>query len=179
MTGAGDTDSVESMADHERSRPSPPAIPASNSRHRPLGLPVVAVIGLALLAVPRVIVHDLDLIQEGSAINALLVFVPPVAWIVVALVARVRHPFVTILAIGVCYGVFLALGHQFMWGIAFADNPPRLGGNLAGLDPSTQSVIVRSFAALSSFITGAVVGAVAGLVAWGLSTLIQPARRKR
>ena len=114
----------------------------------------MAIIGLALLAAPRVILHDLDIIQEGTAINALFVFLPPIVWIVVALAARVPTPFVTILAIGVCYGIFLALGHQLMWGIAFADDPPQLGGNLAGLDTTFQAVLLRSFAAVSSLVTG-------------------------
>lgn len=145
-------------------------------KRRRLGLPLVAIIGLALLAAPRVILHDLDIIQEGTAINALFVFLPPIVWIVVALAARVPNPFVTILAIGVCYGIFLALGHQLMWGIAFADDPPQLGGNLAGLDTTFQAVLLRSFAAVSSLVTGAIVGAISGLVAWGLSALMRRSR---
>lgn len=85
----------------------------------------------------------------------------------------------TILAIGVCYGIFLALGHQLMWSVSFADNPPQLGGNLAGLDPALQAVILRSFAALSSLATGAVAGAIAGLVTCGLNALTRRSRLPR
>lgn len=173
--------SVGFMTEHNSAHTPEPAMepthksvrnPAPAAKRRRLGLPLIAIIGLALLAVPRVIFHDLDIIQEGSAVNAFLVFLPPVAWIVVTLFARVPHPFLTILAIGVCYGIFLALGHQLLWDIAFADNPPRLGGNLTDLDPTAQAVMFRSFGALSSLLTGAVVGAIAGLVAWGSSALI-------
>lgn len=164
---------------HHAPSPSPvPAGQAAVSKRQRLGLPLVAIMGLALLAVPRVILHDLDIIHEGTAINALFVFLPPVVWVVVVLAARVPHPFVTALAIGICYGIFLALGHQLMWGIHVGDNPPRLGGNLSGLDPSIQAVVVRSFAVLSSLVTGTVVGAITGLVAW-VGALTRRARQPR
>ncbi|MGY5766675.1 hypothetical protein ACXET9_15950 [Brachybacterium sp. DNPG3] len=167
------------MTDHNPSPSPAPAAPVSTSTRRRLGLPLVATIGLALLAAPRVILHDLGIIHEGTANNALFVFLPPIVWIIVVLVAKAPNPFVTILAIGVCYGIFLAVGHQLLWGIAFTDNPPRLGGNLAALDPAIQAVILRSFAALSSLITGAIAGAIAGLVAWGLAALARRSRLPR
>lgn len=73
------------MADHDPSLSPVPTAPAPISKRRRLGLPLVAIIGLALLAAPRVILHDLDIIHEGTAINALFVFLPPVVWIIVAL----------------------------------------------------------------------------------------------
>ena len=149
------------------------AAPVAKTKQRRLGLPLVAIIGLALLAAPRLVLHDLGLIHESTAINALLVFLPPVVWIVVVLAARVPNAFLTVLVIGLFYGVVLALGHQLLWGIAFADSPPRLGGNLAGLDPTLQAILLRSFAAVSSLVTGAIVGVVTGLVAWGLSAIMR------
>ncbi|PRB09810.1 hypothetical protein CQ042_18800 [Microbacterium sp. MYb62] len=124
--------------------------------------------GLALLAVPRVVLHDLGLVQERTVVNAVLVFVPPLIWIGVVLVFRVRAPFLTLLVVGAFYGVFLALGHQLLWDIAWGDSPPRLGGNLAGLDTTAQSLILRFFAVVSSLFTGVIVGAITGLLAWGL-----------
>lgn len=167
------------MTHHDPSRLPVPSAPIPVPKRRRLGLPLVAISGLALLAAPRVVLHDFDIIREGTAVNALFVFLPPVVWIVVALAARVPNPFVTILAIGVCYGIFLALGHQLMWGVAFADDPPRLGGNLAGLDLTVQNVVLRSFVAVSSLVTGAIVGAIAGLVARGFSALTRRAREPR
>ncbi len=151
--------------------PDPSPRPPTPSAPRRLGLPIAAIVGLALLTAPRVILHDLGMIQEGTGINALLVALPPVAWIVIAVVARVPNAFVTVLAIGVCSGVVLALGHQLLWGVAFGDSPPRLGGNLAWLDPSAQAVLFRSASVVSSLLTGAVVGAVAGAAAWGIALL--------
>ncbi|OZM81314.1 hypothetical protein [Pseudonocardia sp. MH-G8] len=137
-----------------------------------LGLPVLALVGLALLAAPRVVLHDLDVIQEGTFPNALFVFVPPVAWIAVVVLRRVPNPFLTLLVIGAIYGVLLALGHQLLWDVSFPDGTPRLGGNLADVPAATSAVVVRSFAAVGSVFTGVLVGAVSGLVAWGISKVV-------
>lgn len=146
---------------------SPPLPP--ERRRAALGLPVIAVVGLALLAVPRVVLHDLGLISEGTPLNAVLVFLPPVIWIAVILWTRAPNPFLTLLAIGACYGVFLALGHQLLWNVSFGGTHPQLGGRLTTLDPGLQSVVLRLFAAVSSLFTGVIVGAITGLAAWGLS----------
>lgn len=137
-------------------------------------LPWYALPALALLAVPRVVLHDLHVIEEGSAVNALLVFGPPVVWIAVVLRARVANPFLTLLAVGAWYGLFLALGHQVLWEASFGDDPPRLGGNLAGrLSPGAEQLVLRAFAAVSSLFTGVLVGAVSGLAGWGLTRLMR------
>ncbi|WP_433701056.1 hypothetical protein [Nocardiopsis sp. CA-288880] len=138
-----------------------------------LGLPLVAVIGLALLAAPRVVLHDLGLIQEGTFVNALFVFVPLVVWIAAAVLARVPNPFLTLLVVGAFYGVFLALGHQLLWNVAWEGDPPALGGNLADLPPLAHAVVIRGFAVVGSLVTGVVVGAVTGLVARGLAALVR------
>ncbi|WP_199543473.1 MULTISPECIES: hypothetical protein [Prauserella] len=133
------------------------------------GLSKLAIFGLALLAVPRVVAHDLDLV--GPAVNALLVWVPLVIWVTVVLVRRVENPFLTLLAVGLVYGILLAIGHQVFWEESF-DDPPALGGNLAGvLSPGTETVVLRGFAFLSSVVTGTAVGAATGAVAWLLSRL--------
>lgn len=142
-----------------------------------LGLPLLAIVGLALLAAPRVPLHDLGVIEEGSFVNSLFVFLPPLVWIAVAVLKRVPNPLLTLLAIGLCYGILLALGHQILWAESFGDDPPELGGNLSDLDPTLEAVIIRSFAAVSSIFTGLIVGAISGLVAWGLSTVLQRSRR--
>lgn len=144
---------------------------STRSRHRTrLGLSLITIVGLALLAALRVPLHDLDVIEEGSFVNSLLVFVPPVVWIAVAVLKRVPNPLLTLLAIGLCYGILLALGHQILWAESFGDDPPQLGGNLSDVDPTLEAVILRSFAAVSSLFTGLIVGAISGLVAWGIST---------
>jgi hypothetical protein len=144
---------------------------------RTLGFSWPVLIGLALLAVPRVVLHDLGVIEEGTPVNALFVFVPAVCWVVAVLVWRPPRPFLTVLVIGVIYGVFLAATHQVLWDVALGGATPTLGGNLRDLDPGVQTVLLRAVAAVSSLLTGAVTGAVSGAVAAGLCRLV-PARQR-
>ena len=126
---------------------------------------------LAVLGVPRVVLHDLGIIQEGSVLNSVLVFLPPAVWVLVAVVARVSKPFVSLLAVGAVYGVLLVVVHQLLWGVSFDGNPPSLGGNLADLDPMWQNVILRLASVPSGLFTGVLVGACSGAVAWGISAV--------
>jgi len=135
------------------------------------GLSALALIGLALLAVPRVILHDLGVFEEGTFVNLILVFAPPVIWLLVVLGHRLPNPFPPLLIIGVLYGAFLAITHQLLWGVSFAGDPPRLGGNLSDLPPLGHAVITRGAAVFSSLITGVMVGAVTGLVGWLVARL--------
>ncbi|GAB2656412.1 hypothetical protein GCM10009743_36260 [Kribbella swartbergensis] len=118
---------------------------------------------LALLAVPRVVAHDLDLV--GPAVNAVLVFAPLAVWLAVAVAARVPNPIWTLTVVGLTYGVLLAIGHQVLWTWAI-DEEPRLGGNLADVPESVQALIFRGFAVISSIVTGTLVGTAVGVVAW-------------
>ncbi|MFI6577436.1 hypothetical protein ACIBFB_16710 [Nocardiopsis sp. NPDC050513] len=137
----------------------------TDQKRAALGLSLPVLVLLALLAVPRVVLHDLSVIAPGTFVNWLLVFVPPLVWIAVVLVQRVPNPFVTLLVVGIIYGVFLALGHQLLWSLSFGDDQPTLGGNLSDLAPGAQAVIIRGFSVLSSLVTGTIVGALSGLVA--------------
>ena len=97
---------------------------------------------------------------------------PLLVWIVVAVLARVPKPFLTLLVIGGLYGTFLALGHQILWDHSVGDDA-RLGGNLEGrLSPGSEEFVIRTFAVFSSLFTGLLVGAVTGLVAWGATKLL-------
>ncbi|MFG1945917.1 hypothetical protein [Nonomuraea sp. NPDC048826] len=141
-----------------------------------LGMSPIAILGLAALGVPRVVAHDLG--PVGPVVNAVLVFLPVVIWLGVVLWRRVPNPFLTLLAIGGAYGVLLAVAHQLFWGAAF-DDPPQLGGNLAGaLSPGAEEALMRTFAFGSSLFTGVLVGVVTGLVGWLLARAV-PAFRHR
>lgn len=127
--------------------------------------------------VPRVVAHDLDLV--GPAVNSVLVVAPIAVWLAVVLPKRVPHPFLTLLVIGVCYGILLAATHQVLWTQAHDGDPPRLGGNLEGtFSPGVEAVVLRFFAVFSSLLTGAGVGAAAGAVGWLLARMV-PAFRPR
>ena len=125
------------------------------------------VVGLALLGIPRVVAHDLDLVAPGSLVNLVLAVGPPVAWILVVLLARDPKPFVALLVVGIVYGVLLAVAHQLTWTHAWDGHPPGLGDSLDDILPAgAESIVVGSFAFLSSVATGVLVGAVTGLVGW-------------
>ncbi|GAA3125308.1 hypothetical protein [Nonomuraea salmonea] len=139
-------------------------------RVKSLGLSPIAIAGLAALGVPRAVAHDLDLV--GPVVNALLVFVPLVVWLVVVVVRRVPKPFLALLVVGGVYGVLLGVTHQVLWGASFGDEAPALGGNLAGaLSPGAEGVLIRVFAFGSSLVTGLGVGAAVGAVAWVVASV--------
>jgi hypothetical protein len=130
------------------------------------------VVLLAAIAAIRVPLHDLGIIQEGSAAAALLVFLPLVVWVGVALRRRVPSPLLTLTVVGLAYGAMLAVIHQLLWGAAFGGDLPSLGGNLEGvLAPGAEAAVFRVSALFSSLVTGTMVGAVTGAVAWAISRL--------
>lgn len=141
------------------------------ARPRGLGLPVVVIVGLALLASVRGVLHDLHLTQEGEPFNLVLVVVPPVIWVVVAVIWS-RRPFVSLLAAGILHGALLGLTHVVLWDVnlAAAGLPqPSLGGNLEGvLPPLVEAILLRGAVVVSSLAVGLVLGAVAGIVAWAI-----------
>ncbi len=143
---------------------------------RALGFSWPALVGLAALAAPRVVLHDLGVIEEGTFVNGLFVFVPPLCWIAAVLWRRPPRPFLTVVVIGAIYAVFLAAGHQLLWEESFGSRPPALGGNLADLDPTAQERIIRTAAVGSSLVTGTIVGMITGAVA-ALLCRIVPDRR--
>jgi len=64
--------------------------------------------------------------------------------------------------------------HQLLWMAAYDGNPPSLGGNLEGvLAPGLEAVVFRTSAFFSSLVTGTVLGAIVGAIAW----VIERARR--
>jgi hypothetical protein len=141
---------------------------------RGLGLSLPMVILLAAIAAIRVPLHDLGIVQEGSAAAWLLVFVPLAVWVGVVLQRRVPNPLLTLTVVGFAYAVMLAVIHQLLWAAAYDGSPPSLGGNLEGaLAPGLEAVIFRTSAFFSSIVTGTFLGAVVGAIAW----VIERARR--
>ncbi len=142
---------------------------------RGLGLSLPMVILLAAIAAIRVPLHDLGIIQEGSAAAALLIFVPLAVWVGVVLRRRVPNPLLTLTVVGLAYGVMLAVIHQLLWVAAYGDSPPSLGGYLEGvLDSGLEAVVFRVSAFFSSLATGTVLGAFVGAVAWVIERLRRP-----
>ena len=70
------------------------------SLRRRLGLTVSAIVLLAAIAAIRVPLHDLGIVNEGSAAAWLLVFVPLALWVGVVLQRRVPNPFLALTVVG-------------------------------------------------------------------------------
>ncbi len=137
----------------------------TESRRNSLGFSALALIGLASVGVPRVILHDLHIIEEGSAVTWLLALGPVALWITLAVVRRVPNPFLTVLVIGSIFGVMLVGTHQLLWDSAFQGNLPSIG------DGAAATLIPRLAAIPSGLFTGAIIGAIGGLIAWGIQAL--------
>jgi hypothetical protein len=134
---------------------------------RKLGLSVPVIILLAAMAAIRVPLHDLGIVPEGSVVSWLLVFVPLAIWLFVVLRRKVHNPFLALTAVGLAYGVMLALIHQLLWVAAYDGSPPSLGSNLEGmLSPRLEAIVFRTSALFSSLVTGTVLGAIVGAIAW-------------
>ena len=129
-----------------------------------LGISIISLFLLSLLGVPRLILHDLSLIEEGTFTNRLFVFVPIVIWISYIVWKNVKHPFLSLLVVGIFYGIFLAVGHQLLWDTVF-DTPIQLRENLSNLPPIFVNILFRFSSIFSSLLTGVFVGSVSGMLA--------------
>lgn len=145
----------------ERGRLPAPSRPRARSRLGP-----VWITGLALLGAPRVVLHDLDVLADGTSVASLALTVVPMAiWTLVLVARRVDAPLRDGVAIGAVYGILLAGIHQLLWDRAFEDDPPRLGGNLKDkLNGGAEEVVLRAAAVVSSLGVGIALGAIAGSV---------------
>jgi len=140
---------------------------------RGLGLPLAVIMGLTALAVPRIIAHDLGLVEPGSLANTALAVLPLVIWVVVAMLWS-RRPLVSLFVAGGLLGVALALIHNLSWGAVFGDDPPSLGGALEGvLAPGLEEAVLRGAGTISSLATGLATGVICGLIAWGLQAVLR------
>lgn len=128
-----------------------------------LGLPIWGIVGLAALGVPRVVLHDLALIPPNGWVPTLLTLGPVAIWIGVVVLLRTPRPFVAMLAIGATYGALLVITHQLLWNEAFGPNLPSVFGS---------TLVPRMAAIPSGLFTGALIGAVGGLIAWGIRAVI-------
>jgi hypothetical protein len=157
---------------------STPPSSSVTSRTPRLGLPVWAVLALAVLAVPRAVLHDLDMMPGDRLAGVALALGPPLIWVIVAVAARVPSPLATLSAVGTTYGVALALVHNLLGGDVFGDRGARLGGNLEGeLPAALEEVVLRGAATVSSLLTGLAVGLLSGFVAAGVRRLTRSVRR--
>ena len=121
---------------------------------------------LAALSIPRVVVHDLDLISLKSGLYTLLAVGPLLVYFVFAVARPYKRPFYTFIVLGLIFGLLLALTHQLTWSASWGDKLPHLGGNLEGVLPgAVENLVLRGFTLGSSVMTGLTEGALFGIVA--------------
>lgn len=133
-----------------------------------LGLSLPAILLLAALPIPRALGHDLQLFKEGDLINTILVFLPAVIWLIVIFWKKAPKPFMTLLVVGLFYGLFLGIIHQITWDSFWNDNPPQLGGNLKDqFSPLAEALLMRTATFISSVFVGLVTGGFVGAIAIG------------
>jgi hypothetical protein len=118
------------------------------------------------ILVPRIVAHDLRLLDFGSFWYRFLAIAPVVVWLYVAITRKSKQPLQDFVLMGLVYGIVLAIAHQIFWNASFADMPPHLGGSLAGkLHPLLDSFVLRLAAIVSSLATGLATGVVFGIIA--------------
>ncbi|WP_066588395.1 hypothetical protein [Cellulomonas timonensis] len=134
----------------------------TRASQRHFGIPLLTMVGLAALVLPRVVLHDLQLIDGGFALaNWPLALIPIAAWIFVTLRVRSPRPFLTVLTIGIMSGLLMAVTHQLLWDSAFEGALPVVGGS---------TLIPRFAAMVSGTVTGAAIGAISGLITRALAS---------
>lgn len=139
----------------------------------------IEIILLASLTIPRTVGHDMKILTEGSASNSLLALIPFAIWIFVVYWKNVSSPILTMVKIGLVYGIILTIIHQLMWDSYWRDNLPKLGDNLQGqLDPNTEMVVMRIALFISSLLTGVMTGLIMGVAAKGMTLFNTKNRNK-
>jgi hypothetical protein len=134
--------------------------------------PLLLVIMLAIIMIPRVVLHDLRVIPLDSVWYKIAAVGPLVAWLGFAVFGRTRRPFYNFLLVGLCFGLLLGVTHQLLWTASWGTNPPHLGGNLAGtMSPIVEELVLRAAAFVSSLGTGLIFGMAFGLIAVAASKL--------
>lgn len=130
-------------------------------------IPLAVLVVLALLTVPRVVLHDLHTISLDSPLYTTLAVAPFILWLLVAIFRKNKRPVHDFLVLGLLFGILLAITHQLTWDASWGNNPPHLHGNLEGkLDPTIESLLLRGAAFISSLVTGVIFGGGVALVAW-------------
>lgn len=141
------------------------------------GMKIIEIVILALLGLPRIVLHDLSIIEEGSLVNSILVFGPVVIWFLYILVRNQEVPVWSIFILSCFYGLILALTHQILWDESFPDGV-KLGGNLSHISIEVSTVIARFLALMSSLTTGLVLALILSGIMWVSSKVMGVFKRE-
>lgn len=127
---------------------------------RSLGLSRWAILGLAALALPLSLVSWL--VGNPGTVNFWLLGVAPaVVWVAVAVMRRISAPLMTLVVVGLSYGIILAILQNLTFNSMIAQ---QMGAPYGGTAPVAVTVAARVAASLASILTGAVMGLITGLI---------------
>lgn len=116
-------------------------------------------LALAAIAVPLALLTQI-LGERGPLTFWLLGLTPAVVWVAVARWRRITAPLMTLVVVGLGYGVILGILQNLTFNSVLAD----AGATYGGTAPVAVMVAARVAATLASVLTDAVIGLITGLV---------------
>lgn len=129
---------------------------------------------LAALALAWVLLDQFGILEDGSTLSAIVAFLPFALWVAIVVWRQVPRPFSTLVRIGIIHGVMLAVVYQVMWDGTGSGYPPFIGNTVSEMPEIAREVVVRAFAVVTSVLTGALLGVITGIAAWGVSRFVRP-----
>jgi hypothetical protein len=132
-------------------------------------LPIVSMLGLVGLGLPRTVLADLDIVApESSLLYYVLALTPFAVWLAVALFRSSGHPFRDFLILGVLYGLSLVVVHQVLWaeGSELGHHPPQSAVDFAGrFDLEWRELALRTYTGGIAMAIGLGTGLIVALIA--------------
>jgi hypothetical protein len=141
-------------------------------------MPLVLLVVLAVIAIPQVIVDDLQLLSLESLESPLykaLAAGPFLIYLAIALFRKNKRPFYDFIILGALLGLFVAITHQITWD----ENVSGLKGILQGFfSPAVEEIVIRFVVFIRMLATRLLVGVVFGLIASSVSWLRERGMKK-
>jgi len=152
-------DAVAASAVPAHERPGADATGAA-PRFPATDMPILLMIGLVALGLPRTVLADLDVVPpESGALYYALALTPFAVWLIVATRRRTRRPLADFVVLGV---------HQGLWelGPSLGYHPPASAVDFAeGFAPSRRELAERAYTCGVAMMIGVGAGLVSGLTA--------------
>ncbi|MFC3255820.1 hypothetical protein ACFOLF_31295 [Paenibacillus sepulcri] len=125
-------------------------------------MPLVLLMVLAAIAIPRVVIEDLQLLSLESPLYKALSAGPFVIYLGIALLRKNKRPFYDFIVLGTLLGLFVAVTHQ----ITMDNNLPELKGNLKDFfSPAGEEIVIRFVIFIRILAVRFMGGVIIGLIA--------------
>ena len=128
-------------------------------------MPLWMLAGLALLAMPRAVIHDLDGLPFDSPAYIAMAVAPLLLYLAIAIFRNNKRPMYDFIVLGLFFGVFLSLVHLILWDHKWGGNPPAFGDQLTGVFcPEVEDMLFRISVTFSGLHVGIALGALFGAI---------------